>query len=130
MDTCLSIYLQNFSGPQGFASRLDQIGVVFLQYHRLMRHWSMCYPSKIFELHYESLVTDQENLTQALLGFCDLPWDESCLAFQNNKRVALTASYNQVREPMHTRSVGRWKLYANHLARLTEVFGDQKKLLW
>jgi hypothetical protein len=53
----------------------------------------------MFDLSYEDLVDDQQT-SRALLDFCELPWDERCLSFQDNERTTLTASYNQVRQPM------------------------------
>ncbi|WP_310448006.1 sulfotransferase [Thiobacillus sp.] len=118
LDTCFSIYAQNFSGPKGFGASLDAISTVYGQYQRLMQHWLGLIPNPVFELSYESLVENQEQTTRSLLDFCSLPWDECCLSFQENERTALTASYNQVRQPIYRHSIGRWKNYAANLAPL------------
>lgn len=123
LDTCLSIYAQNYAGPTGYATSLDAIGNVYVQYLRLMEHWRHTIQNPIFELSYEALVENQELTTRSLLEFCELPWDERCLAFQDNQRTALTASYNQVRQPMYRHSIGRWKNYEAHLAALIAVVG-------
>ena len=44
-----------------------------------------------------------------LLQFCDLPWTDRVLAFHQTERVVRTASVNQVRQPIYTSSVGRWR---------------------
>jgi len=41
-----------------------------------------------------------------------LPWDPRCLDFHNSGRLVQTISRWQVRQPMHTRSIGRWKNYS------------------
>jgi tetratricopeptide (TPR) repeat protein len=118
MDTCLSLYMQNFSGPRGFATKLDYIGVVYGQYMRLMAHWRNVIPNPVFELSYEAMVDNQEETTRSLLEFCGLPWDERCLDFHQNERIALTASYDQIRQPMYRDSMGRWHHYRAHLTNL------------
>lgn len=44
--------------------------------------------------------------------------DPACIAFHKSKRLVHTASYQQVRGPLYTRSVGRWKAYEAHLGPL------------
>lgn len=125
LDTCLSIYEQNFSGPKGFANSLEAIGIVYAQYLRLMEHWQSRITNPVFELSYEALVNDQAQTTRSLLAFCGLPWDERCLSFQDNDRTALTASYNQVRQPMYRHSIGRWRNYEAHLPSLVALLGEK-----
>ena len=45
------------------------------------------------------------------------------LRFHENKRVVLTASNDQVRRPMFTSSVERWRKYEKHLGPLKEALG-------
>lgn len=56
-----------------------------------------------------------------LLDFCGLEWDPNCLEFHTNKRVVSTASYWQVRQPIYTGSVDRWRHYEKHLGPLKEA---------
>ena len=48
----------------------------------------------------------------ALVAFAGLAWDDACLAFHEGRRPVQTLSRWQVRQPVHTRSVGRWRNYA------------------
>jgi hypothetical protein len=98
---------------------------VYGQYARLMQHWQKTIANPIFELSYETLVDQQEDTTRALLEFCGLPWDTRCLDFHRSERVALTSSYNQVRQPMYRNSMGRWKNYEGYLATLVTAVGNQ-----
>ena len=47
-------------------------------------------------------------------------WDDRCLAFDKLENAVKTASVWQVREPLHTRSIGRWKNYRSYFE---ESFG-------
>ena len=84
----------------------------------LMKHWLAVLPIKIMEVRYEELVNHQEEVSRAMIEFCGLEWDDRCLRFYENQRIAHTASINQVREGMYSRSIGRWKHYDRHLAPL------------
>ena len=64
---------------------------------------------------------DPEPQVKRLLDFLDLPWDDRCLNFHENRRPVHTASRDQVRRPMYRSSIGRWKNYESHLAPLIEA---------
>ncbi|NJK63951.1 MAG: hypothetical protein HC921_15835 [Synechococcaceae cyanobacterium SM2_3_1] len=55
-----------------------------------------------------------------LIDFCGLPWHESCSSFYRSARKASTASRDQVRQPIYTRAVGRYKYYEPYLGKLKE----------
>jgi tetratricopeptide (TPR) repeat protein len=122
LDVCVSCYFQNFKGMD-FSWSLEDIGVYYRQYERLMAHWQRIGPMRVLEVHYEELIARPEEITRKMLGFCGLGWYERCLAFYKNPRVVRTASTVQVRKPLTAKSIGRWKHYAEHLAPLFQALG-------
>jgi hypothetical protein len=52
------------------------------------------------------------------VAWCGLEWEPACLAFHKTKRPVRTASVTQVRQPVYTRSVARWKHYEPALGDL------------
>jgi hypothetical protein len=58
-----------------------------------------------------------------MIEFCGLEWEDSCLRFYQSERQVATRSYDQVRRPMYSSSVGKWKHYAKHLGPLFEALG-------
>jgi hypothetical protein len=72
----------------------------------------------MMEVVYEDLVADQEAVSRRLVEFCGLEWDERCLRYHETSRVVATASYDQVRQPLYDRSVGRWRHYEPYLDAL------------
>lgn len=76
-----------------------------------MRHWQSVSPLPMLELQYETMVTDSDVQIRRLIDFAGLPWDERCLHFHNSGRSVQTLSRWQVRQPVHTKSVGRWRNY-------------------
>ena len=124
-DTCLSIYFQFFSQAHPYASDLGDLAFYYRGYERMMAHWRAALDLPMFEVSYEQLVADQEGRTRAMLDFLDLPWDEACLAFHRSKRATATASWDQVRQPVYTRSLQRWRNYQAHIGPLIDEFGDR-----
>lgn len=118
LDTCLSYYFHDFSIPHTFSYRLEDLGIFYNNYRRLMQHWRTVLDMPLLEIQYQDLVSDQDAMSRKLVDFCGLEWDDACIAFHDNKRFAATTSYDQVRKPMYTSSVGRWKNYEKYLQPL------------
>jgi Tfp pilus assembly protein PilF len=64
---------------------------------------------------YERFVADQAGETARLMAHVGLPVDPAQARFHDNRRHAPTPSYAQVREPLHDRSIGRWRHYRAQL---------------
>ncbi len=125
MDTCLSCYRQFFPNIQRFAYDLDELGQFYGLFADLMLHWQRVLPGFVLNLSYEQLVADQEGQSRRLLAFCDLPWQDECLRFYDNRRSVRTASATQVREPLFARAVGHWRHYARFLEPLRQGLAKQ-----
>jgi tetratricopeptide (TPR) repeat protein len=115
LDTCISCYFQNFGTRLTFSNNLEHLGIAYKHYERLMAHWQTVLDLPIFEIHYEELIAEPEAVSRALVDFCGLDWDERCLRFYETNRFINTASYDQVRQPIYDRSVGRSRHYEKHL---------------
>jgi tetratricopeptide (TPR) repeat protein len=122
LDTCVSIYFQNFFNALPYANDLDALAHYYGQYVRITDHWRSLLPaSALLEVPYESLIEDQEGWTRRMLAFIGLPWDPRCLEFHRTQRVVVTASRWQVRQRLSTASVGRWRNYEKYLAPLRHL---------
>ena len=121
MDTCVSIFKQVFSGSYKYAYNLKELGQYYCLYKGLMNHWHQVLPGYIYDVEYEAMVDNQEDVTRKLLDFCGLPWDEACMSFHESGRVVRTASVAQVRQPIYQGSVQRWRKYEAFLGPLQEV---------
>ncbi len=122
LDTCLSIYFQDFNATHAYASDLDDLAHYYRQYHRLMNHWREVLSSEaLLEIRYEDLVHDQETTTRRLLQFVGVPWNARCLEFDNANRSAgaiLTFSQWQARQKISKTSVARWRKYEKFIGPL------------
>ena len=124
IDTCLSCYLQQFTGYHEYAYDLGNLGRHYREYQRLMKHYRDDAGIHMLEVKYEELVNNTEEVSRSLVEYCGLEWDDRCLKFYESDRIVHTASYDQVKEPVYTRSVGRWKNYEKYLQPLTDALKD------
>ena len=121
-DVCLSCFSTRFSGGHDYAYDLTELGRYWRLYDRLMAHWgAVAPPGRLFEVGYEALVEDLEGWARRLIAHLGLPWDDACLRFYESRREVRTASFAQVRRPIYSDSVGRWRRFASHLGPLLEV---------
>jgi tetratricopeptide (TPR) repeat protein len=112
IDTCLSIYFQNFFNMGPYANDLDNLAHYYGEYVRITNHWRAVLPATaLLEIPYEALIEDQEGCTRRMLDFIGLPWDPKCLDFHQTDRIVITASKWQVRQKIHATSAGRWRNY-------------------
>lgn len=124
MDSCFAMYKQVFTWAYKFSYTLEGLGRFYPAYARLVNHWLDLLGDRIIEVDYEDLVADQEAQTRRLLEKLCLPFEDACLNFEQDPAATFTASAVQVREKIHTRSVGRWKKFARQLQPLRDALED------
>lgn len=118
LDTCISCFRQNFTASYAYSTRLDWLAVYYKQYERMMAHWKSVLNLHFYEVNYECLVQNPGIEIPKLVDFCGLEMEAACLAPHLNPRVVVTASQAQVREPIHTQSIGSAMRYRFHLGPL------------
>ncbi len=101
VETCFSIYKQNFSGTHPYKNDLKELGAYYNEYQSLMTHWNELLPGRIYEANYETMVDNSEAEIARLLEHCGLEMESACLGFHKNKRAVRTASVAQVRQPIY-----------------------------
>ncbi len=125
VDTCLSCFTRLFNRKQEHTYDLAELGQYYVHYARLMDHWRKVLPAGAFlDVQYEDIVADQEAQARRLIAYCGLEWNDACLDFHNTKRSVRTASVTQVRQPIYTSSVERWRHYEKFLGPLLDALGD------
>ena len=115
IDTCLSCYFTNLGPAHSYATDLADLAWSYAQYTKLMHHWQAACDLPILNIQYEEVVAETETLARSIIEFVGLPWDDQCLRFHETSRAVATASVDQVRTPIYTTSVARWKRYDKHL---------------
>ena len=113
-DVAVSCWMTQFRHLR-WANDLEHIAARFAEYQRLMEHWRAVLPVPLLEVDYEETVADLPGWRGGLVEWCGLDWEPACLAFHEGKRPVRTASATQVRQPVYTRSVARWRNYEREL---------------
>jgi len=99
-----------------FSYSLQDVGRYYIAYHQLMAHWRDVAPGSFLDVDYETLVADQEAESRRIIDWCGLEWEPACLEFHRSTTPAATASAAQVRQPIYSTSVGKWRCYEKQLA--------------
>lgn len=119
-DVCLSCFMQHFNAGMTWTHDLRDLAARTRETERLVAHWRRVLPLPLLEISYEALVQDLKEQSRRLIDFLGLQWDPACLSFHEVVRPVLTASLWQVRQPLYTSSVGRWRRYQTHLQPLLD----------
>jgi Tfp pilus assembly protein PilF len=121
LDTCYAIYKQLFLDAYPFSYDLEELAHYYVAYHQLMDHWQKVLPGVIHSVAYEKLVVDLEGESRRLLEFCGLDWQPQVLKYYENREASTTASTTQIRQPVYTSSVGKWRDYEQQLQPLIRI---------
>ena len=116
-DVAVSCWQTGFASIE-WANDFEHIARRFADYQRILDFWRRTKPLPWLDVSYESLVSDFDAQARRLIDFLDLQWDPVCLQFHATRRVVRTASQSQVRQPIHSASVGRWRNYERLLEPL------------
>ncbi len=125
LDTNLSCYFQDFTGNHPYSNDLSDLAKYYRLYYDLMGYWQANLSLPIFNIDYEQLISNQETTSKQLIKFCQLDWHNDCLHFHKNKRVVSTASYDQVRQKIYSKSVERWRNYESFIQPLISSKGSE-----
>lgn len=120
-DACFASFKQLFADAYLHSYDQREMARHHLRYLDLMAHFREQFPGRIIDIRYEDAASDLEPHARRLIEALELPWEDACLSFHESDRGVATASAAQVREPAHTRSVGRWRRYEEALGPMLEV---------
>ncbi len=124
-DTALSIWSQPFAREDyAFARDFGDIAALMEGCDALMGHWRQTLPVPIITVQYEHLVADPAATIKALLPQLGLSPHASTDAEATASTAITSASLWQARQPVHRRSVSRWRHYAELLPELLELFDE------
>lgn len=118
-DACLSCFMQEFQLNEAMIHflSLKRCAVFYDQVMGLWLHLRDRLKLDHVEIRYEDTVSDLRQQAGRMLHFLGLPWCDRLMAFheQARSRAISTPSYEAVTQPVHSRSVGRWRNYRRYL---------------
>lgn len=126
MDACFASFKQLFADAYLHSYEQEEMARHHARYLDLMNVWRERFPDRFFDIRYEDVASNLEDSAKSLLRYLRLPWEDQCLRFYEQSSAVSTASAVQVREPAHTRSIGRWRRYETELEPMRKALMTQK----
>ena len=119
LDACWAIYKALFRGTFLFSYDQIELADYYLAFRRLAHHWKSILPADVLlEVNYQDIVRDQAAESRRLIEFIGLPWENEVLHFHESRAPSATASAVQVRRPIYSSSIGKWRRHAERLEPL------------
>lgn len=125
LDCGYSIFKQHFASGHDYSYTLDHIGFYYRRYLALMDHWDRLGCDQLMTVQHEELLADLEGTVRTVLDHIGVAFEENCLNFHMNKRAVKTASSEQVRRPITTKAIGRWRAVQAFLSPLIDALGEE-----
>lgn len=125
MDACFASFKQLFADAYLHSYDQAEMARHHSRYYHLTALWRERFGDRFFDIAYEDTARDLEPNAHALIDFLELPWEDACLEFHKQDAAVTTASAVQVRQPVHTRSIGRWRRYENQLGLMRQTLQEQ-----
>ncbi len=122
-DVGLSKWIRRFpAGGMNYASNLESIAHTANLYRRYMAHWDTAFAGRILTVPYEKLVADPETYSRDIAAFCEIEWHPAMVRPEDNTKQVRTASIDQVRNKISTKSIGGWRAVAEHIQPMLDGF--------
>jgi tetratricopeptide (TPR) repeat protein len=119
-DIATSIYSTRLGAGQNYSTSLENIRHYIGLQKKMVAHWQSLLGDDLVCVRYEDLVLEPRKTIGGLLESLHEEWDDRCLDFSKLRNTVQTASVWQVREPLHSNSVQRWR---NYRAEFEKTFG-------
>jgi tetratricopeptide (TPR) repeat protein len=111
-DSCLSCYFQPFEhNDAAFSNDLPHLAEFYSGYKRLMQKWAEMYGDRILTVNYDELVGNTDEVMARVLNFLGADGSISEDGSEHQQGLVRSASAWQARQPVHNRSIARWRHY-------------------
>lgn len=118
-DTALSLWSQCFrAAAQDYSYDFDDIAQAMKGETELMEHWQSRYADAIRDVRYEDLAAAPGTTLAGIARWLGVGAEGELTQFDAVPQPLATASLWQARQPVYTRSIGRWEHYATLLPAL------------
>ncbi len=127
LDNILSIYRANFINVP-FSSSIRDITELYIHHYGLMKSYSATYSKNLFVYNYDNVVTNPFLEIKKIIDWLGWEWTDEYTSPHKNKRSVYTASSEQVRNPIHKKSLKGWKKYEDLLQPALELISKNTDL--
>lgn len=120
MDSLFGAYRLLFAGPHRWSYDLGDLAAHYVNYRRLMAHWTACLGPSLIEVKLEDIINDPAGRIPELLERAGIPFDPRCLSPHRSQGPVMSASHAQVRAPINAEGIGNWRRYERQLEPLRQ----------
>lgn len=124
LDTIVSCLTHDFGLSQPFSKDQGDCASYIADATEAQDHWLALAPERVYLCEYRRLVREPEPAIRELLGFVGLGFDERCLRSHETAR-SNTHSADQVRGPITTAALDRWRVYEGYLNVARRVLAER-----
>lgn len=118
-DVCLSCFFQRFRSNNAMSAfeDIETTADLYKETLDLWFHYQCVFDLEFYTSRYEDLASCFEQNVRQLIEYLGLDWEDSVLDYNSpdKHRDILTPSYQDISQPVYTRSIGRWKNYEREL---------------
>ena len=127
--TTMGSFVEYSEKPYTESSRTGDLlrGIPDLDQEKIISIYKDQFRQKIYDLNYDSLVTNPDKEIKSLINWLGWEWNESYLSPHLNERAVYTASDIQVRSPISSKSIKGWKNYEQLLQPAIEMLAQTEK---
>lgn len=122
IDTCLSCFFKDLKVAHQYSIRLETLGDFYRLYDGMMREWAGRL-SNLVTVRYEEFIGDAQGSLVRLKEAAGIT-DSTTAAPDHGLRHVQTFSAWQVKQPLYTHAVERWRKYEKHIGPLIDALGE------
>lgn len=119
--SCFGMFTTLFGNAYPFSYALSDLARYYVAYRNLLGHWQQRLGAQLLVLRYEDFVAAPGALGARAAAHAGIPWEAAMVRIENNRSASATASAVQIRKPIYTSAVDRWRNYGDHLAPLIDL---------
>ena len=127
LDNIISIYRSNFNKVH-FSTSIEDITELYIHHYDLMQLYSKTYNNDLLVYNYDKLVVNPTVEIKKIISWLGWRWSDLYLSPHNSKRSVFTASSEQVRNPIHNKSLKNWENYKDLLKPAYDLIGKHSEL--
>lgn len=120
VETCLSLWRQEFARDWSFAHDFADLAHACALSARFAAHWRAALPGRMIEVQYETLAADFEIEARRIVEECGLDWNPACAEPARTPRPIATFSTVSARSPVRVMN-DRARAYRAHLGPLIDA---------
>lgn len=121
-DVAWSNFRIRLLNQQNWSWRFEDIARRMAHFDQLREHFASLFPERILKIEYEDMACEPDKWIPKILAHCGLEPEPVQDRFHKIDKAIATASLESARQPISTKSIGRWKAYEKHMQPFIDAY--------